>query len=244
MKKDITNILLKAILILGLISILLPMVMGVFTSLKHGPETYTRLLFHEPEFWQAYKNSIVLCFFSVCGQLIVGIFTGWGLARYHFPGKRWLILLGVVWILTPPQAVFLPQYDFAKAFGLLDSLWAVILPAAFSPIGMLIFYSGFSLIPREQLEAAEELGAGPITVLCKIALPQQKREIWAVILITFAEQWNQLELPMACIQTQSSYPLAVYMATNAIMDQPLLLAHCVLALIPVVFLFAAGDFKA
>lgn len=241
MKKDITNLLLKGALAFGVILTLLPIIIGVLASLRHGPETYVRLLLDEPEFWQAYKNSIVLCFFSVCGQLIVGIFTGWGLAQYNFPGKRWLILLSVIWILTPPQAVLLPQYEFAKAFGLLDSMWAVILPAVFSPIGILIFYSGFLRIPCEQLEAAEELGAKPIIILRKIALPQQKREIWAVILIAFAEQWNQLELPMACIQTKSRYPLSVYMATNAIMDRPLLLACCVLLLAPVGFLFVAGD---
>ncbi len=235
MKKSISF--LAQIILYGIVlAALSPAGAGVWLVCRHGGLSLWQFLQNEA-LLKAFQNSLLVCFACIAGQLLIGIPAGWGLARYTFPGKKLLLFLCMLLILLPAQAMLLPQYFILRALGLLNSLWALILPGIFSPLGALIMRQGFLSIPLEQIEAAEALGAGSGTVLLKIALPQRRREVLLLCLVTLAEQWNQLEFPMAYIQSKEKYPLSVYLASGAVLDQAQLLAGSILAVIPLALVF-------
>ena len=217
----------------------MPVIYIVIQSFAGTPSSYFTLIAENPAFSAAFQNSVFLCLASLSGQLIVSILGGWGLARYHFPGKKVILFLCGVLMLIPTQALLLPQYLMLKPLHLLNRLWSLVLPLTFSPLGSLLLWHGFSAIPREEIESAEIAGANLFTVLHKIALPMCKREISMLVIISVSESWNLLEQPMAYIKTPTRYPLSVYLSTASITDPKQLLAACVLTLVPVAALFFA-----
>ena len=141
--------------------------------------------------------------------------------------KRYAQLFFCLLVVTLPlQVLVFPLYQIFQRLGLLDTLWALILPGAFSPLGAILMWHAFSGIPAEQIQSAEELGANEAQILFRLALPLCKRDVLLLCLVTLAEQWNQLEFSMAFLQSKENYTLSVYLATNAVSDTVQLLADC------------------
>ncbi|MDD2993423.1 MAG: hypothetical protein PHG73_07740 [Pygmaiobacter sp.] len=155
----------------------------------------------------------------------------------HNPYKAWIkkallqIALAVLCL-----CVLLPQYLLLRTCGLLDTLWALILPGIFSPLGTVLLWHGFSNLPNEMVEAAALEGTGWAITLWRIVLPECKRELSVLVLIALAENWNLLEQPMAYIKSAEKYPLSVYLST-AIADTAQSAAACIAALVPIFVLF-------
>ena len=154
--------------------------------------------------------------------------------------KRYAQLFFCLLVVTLPlQVLVFPLYQIFQRLGLLDTLWALILPGAFSPLGAILMWHVFSGIPAEQIQSAEELGANEAQILFRLALPLCKRDVLLLCLVTLAEQWNQLEFSMAFLQSKENYTLSVYLATNAVSDTVQLLADCLFSLLPLCIVFAA-----
>ena len=154
--------------------------------------------------------------------------------------KRYAQLFFCLLVVTLPlQVLVFPLYQIFQRLGLLDTLWALILPGAFSPLGAILMWHAFSGIPAEQIQSAEELGANEAQILFRLALPLCKRDVLLLCLVTLAEQWNQLEFSMAFLQSKENYTLSVYQATNAVSDTVQLLADCLFSLLPLCIVFAA-----
>lgn len=154
--------------------------------------------------------------------------------------KRYAQLFFCLLVVTLPlQVLVFPLYQMFQRLGLLDTLWALILPGAFSPLGAILMWHAFSGIPAEQIQSAEELGANEAQILFRLALPLCKRDVLLLCLVTLAEKWNQLEFSMAFLQSKENYTLSVYLATNAVSDTVQLLADCLFSLLPLCIVFAA-----
>lgn len=154
--------------------------------------------------------------------------------------KRYAQLFFCLLVVTLPlQVLVFPLYQMFQRLGLLDTLWALILPGAFSPLGAILMWHAFSGIPAEQIQSAEELGANEAQILFRLALPLCKHDVLLLCLVTLAEQWNQLEFSMAFLQSKENYTLSVYLATNAVSDTVQLLADCLFSLLPLCIVFAA-----
>ena len=154
--------------------------------------------------------------------------------------KRYAQLFFCLLVVTLPlQVLVFPLYQIFQRLGLLDTLWALILPGAFSPLGAILMWHAFSGIPAEQIQSVEELGANEAQILFRLARPLCKRDVLLLCLVTLAEQWNQLEFSMAFLQSKENYTLSVYLATNAVSDTVQLLADCLFSLLPLCIVFAA-----
>ena len=195
------------------------------------------LLAQPGAFARAWAGSALVCLGCLAGQLLTGIPGAWGLAQYRFPGRRALLVCCALLVLVPAQAMLLPQYLLLQKLGLLDSLWALILPGAFSPLGTLLLWRGFSALPRELVETARDAGAGLFGLLGRVALPLCRRELAAFILISLADSYNQLEQPMAFIRDPELYPLSVWLSTGAYQNPALPAAQCLLSLLPLALAF-------
>lgn len=107
----------------------------------------------------------------------------------------------------------IPNYLVVKYTGLLNSIFALILPTAINVFNMLVVMNYIRGLPKELEEAAYMDGAGHMQVLTKIILPVCKPTIATVVLFSFVYHWNSWFDGMIYMKTVSQYPLQTYLQT-------------------------------
>lgn len=204
-------------------------------------EHYGTLLFKTPEFFVLFWNSVKLVALILVGQLLVGVPAAWGFAVYEVRGKNILFTLYVVLMLLPFQVTMLSSYLALKKMGLLDTHLAVILPAVFNTFPIFLTYGGFVAIPKPILEAARIDGAGEWYLFTHIGIRLGKSGILSAIVLGFLDYWNMIEQPLAFLETQSLWPLSLYLPQINWTQAGSAFAASVIMLLPAVFVFAMGQ---
>ena len=167
--------------------------------------------------------------------------AAWGFARYRFPGKNLLFMIYVALMMMPFQVMMLSNYLVLDQMKLLDHLWGIILPAAFSTFPVFIMYRFFESIPEALMESARLDGAGELLIFIRIGIPLGSAGIISALVLGFLEYWNLIEQPMAFLKTKSLWPLSLYLPQIDISQTGKAFAVSVLVLIPAVIVFLAGQ---
>ena len=151
------------------------------------------------KFWSSLGQSILLAGIPTICNLISCSVIGYGLARFNFRGKS--ICMGVIILsyVLPSQVTMIPTYVLYSKLGILNSIWAFILPAMVgqginAPIFILIFWQFFRQIPKVLNEAAKIDGAGYFESFYKVSLPSAKPAFITVALFSFVWYWNEAYL--------------------------------------------------
>lgn len=181
-------------------------------------EHYKRLLFYSPAFFKLFWNSIGMTGGILLGQLLIAVPAAWAFAIYRFRGKGVLFSLYVILMLLPFQVTMLSKYLVLQNAGLINTRWAVVLPAIFSTFPVFLIYRSFAGIPAELLEAARVDGAGEWQSFVRVGLPVAQSGILAAMILSFLESWNMMEEPLTFLQDKSLWPLSLYLPEIA-MDQ-------------------------
>lgn len=190
-----------------------------------------KVFFATPEYLLVFWRTLGLCAGIVAGQVVLSVLAGLGFAKYDFPGKGlWFFLLLVVMVL-PLQVTLVPNFRMLEALNLLDTQWALVLPALFAPLGTFLMTQSFRAVPDEILEAARLDGASTWTALWKVLVPCGKNGLSCVLVLTFLSAWNMVEQPMAYLKDAAQHPLSVALAVIGARDQGVQLACCLLALL-------------
>ncbi len=174
-------------------------------------EHYKRLLIETPQFFILFWNSIKITLFILTGQLAVGVPAAWAFAVYDVRGKNVLFLVYVVLMLLPFQVTMLSSYIVLNKLSLLDTHWAVILPAVFSTFPVFVTYGGFRAIPKALIEAARIDGAGEFYIFTRVGLGLGKGGILSAVVLGFLEYWNMIEQPLAFLKDKALWPLSLYL---------------------------------
>ncbi len=181
-------------------------------------EHYKRLLFFSPAFFRLFWNSLGMTGSILLGQLAVAVPAAWAFAVYRFRGRNVLFSLYVILMLLPFQVTMLSKYLVLRDAGLINTWWAVVLPAIFSTFPVFLIYRSFAGIPAELLEAARVDGAGEWQSFIRVGLPAAQGGILAAMILSFLESWNMMEEPLTFMQDKSQWPLSLYLPEIA-MDQ-------------------------
>ena len=181
-------------------------------------EHYKRLLFLSPAFFRLFWNSIGMTGGILLGQMVIAVPAAWAFAVYRFRGKGVLFSLYVILMLLPFQVTMLSKYLVLQNAGLINTRWAVVLPAIFSTFPVFLIYRSFAGIPAELLEAARVDGAGEWQSFVHVGLPVAQSGILAAMILSFLESWNMMEEPLTFLQDKSLWPLSLYLPKIA-MDQ-------------------------
>lgn len=199
------------------------------------------LLLDTPQFFVMFWNSFKLVIPSVLGQLLVGAPAAWALSRLRFRGRSILITIFIALMLMPFQVAMVPNYLVIDKLGLMDTLWAVILPFAFSAFPVFIMLKGFDAVPRALLEAAAIDGAGPFRTFISIGLPLGVPGILSALVLGFLECWNAIEQPMTFLEDASRWPLSLYLPQIVTGKLGLAMAASLLMLVPAALVFLFGQ---
>lgn len=154
--------------------------------------------------------------------------------------KKILLSLYIVLMLFPFQILMLSEYLILNRMGLMDTLWALILPGAFSTFPIFILYRFFSELPGDVIEAAKLDGANEWQIFRSIGIPMGMPGIMAVIVLAFLEYWNLIEQPAVFLQSDDLKPLSLYISTVTRDSIGLAFAAAFVALLPPMLVFLCG----
>lgn len=201
---------------------------------------YGKLLLYSPQFFTVFWNSVKIVVLILGLQLLLAVPSAWAFAVYRFRFSRALFVLYIVLMLMPFQVTMLSQYLVLTELGLMDTHWALILPAAFSTFPVFLMYRSFREIPAGLLEAARIDGAGEFTLFVRIGLPLASGGILAAGVLGFLEYWNMIEQPLAFLRTRALWPLSLYLPSDLEGQEGTAFAASVIILIPALFVFLLG----
>ncbi len=202
---------------------------------------FVKLLFYTPEFFTVFWNSMKLVGCILLGQMFVAVPAAFGFSRFSFRGKHALFLSYVILMLMPFGVMMLPSYLVLKGMHLMNTHWAIILPAVFSAFPVFLMYRGFEAIPKELYEAAKIDGAGAWQMFFWIGIPLGSPGILSALVLGFLEYWNMVEQPLAFLEDLSLWPLSLYLPEIDLSRAGMALAASVITLIPAVFVFFMGQ---
>ena len=199
------------------------------------------LLLDTPQFFVMFWNTFFMVIPAVLGQLIFGAPAAWALSRLRFKLGKHILVVYVALMLMPFQVTMVPNYLVINQLGLMDSLWAIILPFAFSAFPVFIMVHGFNAVPREMLEAAAIDGAGHFRTFFKIGLPLGMPGILAALVLGFIECWSTIEQPMTFLQSPTRWPLSLYLPQIVSEQLGLAMAASLIMVLPPILLFLFGQ---
>ena len=203
--------------------------------------SYVELLIDTPEFYVMFWNSVKMTAGILGGQLLVAVPAAWGLAKFHFPGRKLLFTLYIVLMMLPFQVLMLSDYLVLDGLSLLDSQAGIVLPAVFSTFPVFIMYRFFCAVPDSLIEAAKLDGAGNLQIFLKIGIPMGSPGILSAMVLGFLEYWNLIEQPMAFLKTKALWPLSLFLPDIGIEKAGMAFAASVVVLLPALFVFLAGQ---
>ncbi|WP_341358919.1 carbohydrate ABC transporter permease [Georgenia sp. M64] len=186
------------------------------------------------------RNSVLVTVGATVLTLVINSMAAYALAKYNFRGKNALFLLTLATIMIPLQVILIPVYQVVASFGMVNTLWGLIIPAAATPTGVFLLRQYMLTIPDELIEAARVDGSGEFRTFLRIVLPLCRPALAVVAIFSVMWRWNDFLWPLVVAQSESVYTLPVALARfNAQETVPfnLILAMSVVSIVPVIVLF-------
>lgn len=213
---------------------------AVWTVLPTWPTLWplVELTLDSPGFWDTFWNTAALSVPQVLGQLIVGTPAAWALSRLRFRGRKWLAGLYITLMLMPFQVTMTPNYLVLDTLGLMDTVWAVILPGMFAAFPVFLMMRFFDGVPRELLDSADLDGATYVQTFWYIGLPMGRPGIQAAMVLTFLESWSAVEQPLTFLREQRWQPMSLRIGELELSQA---MGAGLVALIPAVLVFRWGQ---
>ncbi|WP_409344330.1 carbohydrate ABC transporter permease [Paenibacillus sp. MBLB4367] len=188
------------------------------------------VLFPKELTFNAYKKLIgtstiprslgVTVYITVVGtaiNLILTTLVAYPLSRKQLPGRNGFLLMVVLTLLF--SGGIIPTYLVVKATGLIDSLWALILPTAVSSFNVLIMKSFFEQLPEELFESARIDGAREFGILFRLTVPLSLPVMITVGLFYAVGHWNSFFAAIMYVTDRSLYPLQVVVREILMLSQ-------------------------
>ena len=198
------------------------------------------------EFTKVLGNTTYYALASVLGVLISTTLVSYGFSRFEFPGRDFLFILLISTIFLPGFVTLIPTYAFFQKIGWIGSWKPLIIPQYFAnAYNVFLLRQYFMTLPRELDEAAKVDGAGPLTILMKVILPQSYPALMAITVFHIVYTWNDYFGPLVYLSTnRDAWPVSVALSTfNGIYGQQpqLIQAGSLLTLIAPLILFIAAQ---
>ncbi|WHX30469.1 carbohydrate ABC transporter permease [Brevibacillus agri] len=141
-------------------------------------------------------NSILVAVGILVLQFLTAVPAAYAFARYRFPGRSLLFGLVLVVLMIPGQVIFLPIYVQLSGWGLVNTLWSLIIPYAASAFGIFLLRQAFMQVPDEVIEAARLDNASEWKIMWTIMVPMAKPVLVTFGLFSFIYHWNDYFWPL------------------------------------------------
>ena len=188
---------------------------SVFMQIKLAPSMfslsqYYNILIEDMTILRYFVNSAMYAAAILLGQALLIPAMAYALSRFRFPGRDAIFFVVIMLMLLPFQVTMVPNVLTLRQLGLLDTVWAVILPMIVAPFYIFLLRQYMVGLPGDMLEAAQIDGAGTWRCFIHVVLPVCRPVLGAAVALSFADCWNLVEQPLTYLTTRTElYPLSV-----------------------------------
>lgn len=171
--------------------------------------------------WMGYRNSIFYASVGTAISVLLTVMVGYALSRKDLKGR------GVVTFLFTFTMMFrgglIPEYLVVRQLGMLDTIWAILIPNALIVFNVIITRTFFQVnIPSELLEASRLDGASDYQFIWHVVLPLSKAIIAVIALFYAVSQWNMYFQALIYLRSQNLFPLQIFLRDALIQNESLI----------------------
>lgn len=243
-----------AVFVVGLVMIT-PFVFMISASFKYPGQVFVEPLKIIPEtpflgnfqrvlsddlYFGWYWNSIRVVLIAIPLRGFFVTIAAYAFARLRFRGKNAVFLIFMSTMMITPEVTIIPRYLLYKSMHIIDTQWALILPATFDVFFLFMLRQFFMTIPFELSEAARIDGYGHFRIYYQIILPLAKPALITMVLFTFIWLWNDYVNPFVFINTMKKQLVTVglqFFQSREGANYALQMAGATFAVIPTIFMF-------
>lgn len=168
-----------------------------------------RYVLQEAQFLNSFQNSVIITVAGTLLALILTVMVAYPLSKPRLKGRKFFLLCFIFIMLFSGGMV--PNYMLYKTFGMLNTLWALIVPGMMSVFNILLVKTFFEGLPESVEESARIDGASNSTVLFRIVLPMAMPVLAAVGLFFAVAYWNSYFSAVLYITKPDLKPLQLYL---------------------------------
>ena len=203
-----------------------------------------RLAWERGGFGSALMSSAVVATSVVVASVVLSLLAGYAFATMRFHGKNALFIILITGLLLPYEALIIPLFFGFRDLGLVDSLWAVILPQIGFSVSFGTFWmrSAFEGQPRSIIEAARIDGADTWAILWRVLVPVLRPATLSLAALLFLFAWNDFLLALVLIPQNTdaqTAPLALsfFAGQRRGADPSLIAAAALIVALPVLIMY-------
>lgn len=232
-----------------------PLSFGSFATMK---ETFLNLTgYNDGQIWTWAWNSVIYTVGSVTLTLLTCIPAGYALAMSNFPGRKFILIMVLIAMITPSQAIILPIFLEMSLLGLTNTYVGLILASSFFPFGVYLSYIYYSTsLPKSVLESARIDGCGHFQCFIHMGLPLARPLVALVAFFSFVNNWNNYFLAFILVSDDSKQNLPVGLTTlisssgalnpqaaanNLPVGQPEAIQAAILVVLPIILVFLVSQ---
>jgi multiple sugar transport system permease protein len=187
---------------------------------------------------------------TTLGTVITASLVGYSFARFSYRGRNALFLITLATLTLPAQVTLIPQFVLFHRLGWINTHLPLWVPAWFGggAFGIFLMRQFFLTIPRDLDEAALIDGAGYPRIFWSVLLPLLKPPIVTLAIITALATWSDYQSPIIYLNSPDKFTISVglhfFVQSPEVGGEPLqhlLMAACILTMIPAVVIFFAGQ---
>ena len=170
------------------------------------------------QIWVGFKNAVIYSILFTILSVVVTLLAAYPMSRPDFRGRGFFNIIFVITMFFGGGLI--PTYLLISDLGMLDTIWAILLPGAFSVWNMIIARTYYMGIPADLQEAAQVDGATELTYFFRILLPVCTPIIATIAMWQFVGMWNSYFDAMIYLNSASKQPLQLVLRSILIQNQP------------------------
>lgn len=185
-------------------------------------------------------NSLIIATVVTLWHVLFDSMAGYAFAKRRFPGREVLFWMMLSTLMIPIHVTIIPLFIITNRLGLIDTLWAVILPGTANAFGIFLMRQYIQTLPSELEEASRIDGASEWQVFWNVILPLSRPALGALAIFTFVRHWNDFLWPLIALTRPQNYTLTVGVANlqgEFATDYGVIFAGASLAALPMIVFF-------
>lgn len=187
-------------------------------------------------------NSLIVTVLAVGLSLLLTTLTAFALSKIKFKGRELMMQINQIAIMFVATAVLIPRYLVICQLGMIDSIWAHVLPLVAMPVALFLVKQFVDQVPNSLIEAAYMDGATDFQVYRKVIIPMIKPAIATASILVFQQVWTNMETSNYYINDDSMKTLTFYMnslvnVNNTVAGQGMAAAASLIMFLPNLILF-------
>lgn len=212
---------------------------GKITFGTYAVENFKNLV-AQNDLWGALGNSFLYAIVLTVVSLFICSLAGFGFELYHDKAKDKLFSILLLGMMIPQVATMIPLFKIISKAGLLNTVWAFILPSISTPFLIMMFRQNSRNFPVDIMEAARLDGLSEIQIFFRMYMPVMKSTYAAAGVITFMNAWNAYLWPkvvMADTRAQTMPMLIAKIAGGYTTDYGMLMMGVLFCSLPTMIIF-------